>query len=166
MRTSTYLNAVDVGEGLSLLYNGFTSRIDMVPSDVARQLISGKGRRDFSFLSPGEEQHLANRGHLTRLTVRREQEEFRKLAEHILKVNEGLKRTNGKRAIAFILTYKCNLSCAYCYQTALRKNENIPSMDEAFVDEFFRIYFNKLFPRRHKKNMSFLLFGGEPLAPR
>ncbi len=166
LRTSTYLNVVDVGEGFSLLYNGFTSRIDLVPSDVARQLVSGKGWRGFSFLSPGEKQHLVNRGHLTGLTVRGEQEEFRKLAEHILKVNEGSnKRKNGKRAIAFILTYKCNLSCAYCYQNTLRKNENIPSMDEVFVDEFFRLYFNKLFPRSHKKNMNFLLFGGEPLLP-
>ena len=166
MRTSTYLNAVDVGEGLSLLYNGFTSRIDLVPSDVARQLISDKGWRDFSFLSPDEVLHLANRGHLTKLTVKGEQEEFRKLAEHILKVNDASnKRKDGKRAIAFILTYRCNLSCAYCYQNALRKNQNIPSMDEAFVDEFFRLYLNKLFPRCHKKNMGFLLFGGEPLLP-
>jgi uncharacterized protein len=133
---------------------------------VARQLISGKGWRDFSFLSPDEVLHLVNRGHLTELTVACEQEEFRKLAEHILKANEASnKRKNGKRAIAFILTYKCNLSCAYCYQNELRKNENTPSMDEAFVDEFFRLYLNKLFPRCHKKNMGFLLFGGEPLLP-
>jgi uncharacterized protein len=166
LRISSYLNVVDVGEGSSLLYNGFTSRIDLVPSDVARELISGQGWRDFSFLSSDEVLHLANRGHLTGLTISREQEEFRKLAEHIFKGNEASnKRKNGKRAIAFILTYKCNLSCTYCYQNALRKIENIPSMDEAFVDEFFRLYLNKLFPRCHKKNMGFLLFGGEPLLP-
>ena len=158
-RTSTYLNVVDVGEGSSLLYNGFTSRIDLVPSDVARQLIYGRGWRDFSFLSPEEVRYLVDRGHLTNLPVRHEQEEFRRLAEHILQANEASnRRKNGKRAIAFILTYQCNLSCAYCYQNALRKHENIPSMDEAFVDEFFRLYLKKLFPRCHKKNMGFPAF--------
>ncbi len=166
LRISSYLNTVDVGEGASLLYNGFTSRIDLVPTDVARLLIDGRGWRDFSFLSPDEVLHLAGRGHLTGLPVRHEQEEFRKLAEHIFKVNEALnRRKDTKRAVAFILTYKCNLSCTYCYQNALRKTVNIPSMDEAFVDEFFRLYISKLFPRCHKKNMGFLLFGGEPLLP-
>lgn len=166
LRISSYLNVVDVGGGNSLLFNGFTSRIDLVPSDMARQLIESKSWRDLSFLSPDEVRHLANRGHLTGLSIRREQEEFRKLAEHILKINEATNRLkNGKRAIAFILTYKCNLSCSYCYQAGLRKNETIPSMDEGFVDEFFRLYLNKLFPHCHKKNMGFLLFGGEPLLP-
>ncbi len=166
LRISSYLNVADVGGGSSLLFNGFTSRIDLVPSDVASELIGTKGWRDFSFFSPDEVQYLANRGHLTGLSTAGEQEEFRKLAEHILGMNEATNsRKNGKRAIAFILTYKCNLSCSYCYQAGLRKNENIPSMDEAFVDEFFRLYLNKLFPRCHKKNMGFLLFGGEPLLP-
>lgn len=166
LRTSSYLNAVDVGGGVALLYNGFTSRIDLVPSDVARQLISDKGRRDFSFLLPGEAQHLLNRGHLTELTAEHEQEEFRKLAEHILNVNEKFRqRKNINRAIAFILTYKCNLACSYCYQSELRKNEKIPPMSEALVDRFFLLYFNKLFPRCHKKSINFQLFGGEPLLP-
>ncbi len=166
LRTSSYINVVDVGDGSSLLYNGFTSRIDLVPSEIARQLTSGNGRRDFSFLSPDEARYLVNRGHLTRLAVRRERAEFRKLAEHVLEANErSSKRVNGRKAITFILTYKCNLSCDYCYQNELRKKVNVPAMDAAFVDEFFRLYLNKLFPRHHRKNISLLLFGGEPLLP-
>jgi uncharacterized protein len=166
LRTSSYLNVVDVGEGASLLYNGFTSRVDLVPSDVARRLTEAGGWREFSFLSPAEERHLVNRGHLTRLPVSREREEFRRLAEHIFEANEGSSRkTGGKRAIAFILTYQCNLSCTYCYQSELRKSGNLPSMDAAFVEEFFRRYLKKLFPRSRKKNINFQLFGGEPLLP-
>lgn len=166
MRTSSYLNSVDVGEGTSLLYNGFSSRIDLVPSDVALRLMDGRGWRDFAFLSPDEVRHLVGRGHLTELTEKYERAAFRGLAEHILKDNEASnRRKNGKRAVAFILTYRCNLSCAYCYQNELRKRGNLPSMDEAFVDEFFRRYLGRLFPRCHKKSMGFLLFGGEPLLP-
>ncbi len=166
LRTSSYINAVDVGDGSSLLYNGFTSRVDLVQSDIARRLTDGNGCRDFSFLSGEEAQYLVNRGHLTRLTVQNEREEFRKLAEHVLKVNERLgKRVTGRKAITFILTYKCNLSCDYCYQNEVRKKLSVPAMDEAFVDEFFRCYLTQLFPRHHRKNISFLLFGGEPLLP-
>ncbi|MCE5336862.1 MAG: radical SAM protein [Desulfobacteraceae bacterium] len=166
LRASGYLNLVDVGEGLSLLYNGFTSRMDLIPSDVGRMLMTSRDFGDFPFLLPAEKEHLVKRGHLTELTARGELEEFRKLAGHILEEDQrASKRLNSDRAIAFILTYECNLSCVYCYQAALRQNHDIPSMDAGFVEEFFRVYFNKLFPRCHRNKISFLLFGGEPLLP-
>ncbi len=155
-----------MGEGFSLIYNGFTSRIDLVASDVARQMQGSKGRRDFSFLLPEEIAHLLNRGHLTRLSVREEQEEFRRLAQQVLGADESsYLRADAGRTIGFTLTYKCNLSCSYCYQSALRKKGDIPPMSEGFVDEFFRLYFNKLFPGERGKNTGFVLIGGEPLLP-
>jgi uncharacterized protein len=166
LRISSYFNVADVGKSTSLLYNGLTSRIDLVPSDLTRQLREAGGRSDFSFLSPDEVRHLTNRGHLTELSVSREREEFRKLAEGVVEASEELnEKAGGGRAVAFILTYKCNLSCTYCYQHEIRKDESLPSMDEAFVEEFFRRYLKKLFPRCHKKNINFQLFGGEPLLP-
>jgi uncharacterized protein len=166
VRTSTYLGTVDVGQGFSLLYNGFTSRLDLLPTDLAAQLVNGRGWRDFSFLSAEEEQHLLNRGHLTGWTVRDELEAFKKLAEKTHQSNEALHhRVKGRRAIAFILTYQCNLSCTYCYQDDLRKNENLPAMDEAFVDDFFGRYIKHLMPWGRIKNAHFLLFGGEPFLP-
>ncbi len=165
-RTSSYINGVEVGEGSSLLYNGFTSRVDLVPSDVATQLLSSTAWRNFSFLSQDEVRHLLNRGHLTKLTIRREQEEFRRLAEQVLQHNLAYsQRKNANKVVAFILTYQCNLSCTYCYQHILRNNTEIPSMDVGFLDDFFGLYLDKLFPGFHKKRMEFRLFGGEPLLP-
>jgi uncharacterized protein len=166
LRTSSYFNTVDVADGSSLVYNGLTSRVDLVPSDVARMLADSGGWRTFSFLLPEEKQHLLGRGHLTELTVVSEREQFRRLAERISTANEGMnRRKDGKRAIAFILTYKCNLSCTYCYQHELREVADVPPMDEAFVDEFLRSYVKRLFPGCTRKNISLLLFGGEPLLP-
>lgn len=166
LRISSYLDRVDVGEGFSLIFNGLTSRIDLVASDVACQMQGSKSLRDFSSLLPEEIAHLLDRGHLTRLSVREEREEFRKLAEHVLEADQSsYRRADARRTIGFTLTYKCNLSCSYCYQGALRKNDDTFPMGEGFVDEFFRLYFNKLFPGGRGKNTGFVLIGGEPLLP-
>lgn len=163
-RTSSYLNCVDLPNGSSLLYNGFTSCMDLVPTGFARELLDDNGRKALSSLTPDEMTHLLNRGHLTALTVRGEQEKFRRFVEHVLRVRgEARTGTDGRRAVAFILTYRCNLSCTYCYQSALRQRQTPSAMDGQFVDEFFRLYLKKLFPRCPKKNISLLLFGGEPL---
>lgn len=166
LRCSSYFNAVDLGTGDSLLYNGFTSRIDMVPTDLVRELAVKGGWRSFSFLSPDEIHHLLNRGHLTSLSVKAEREEFKRFAESVFETKRGASRpTGGERAVAFMLTYTCNLSCTYCYQGKLRQDITPPAMDGAFVESFFRLYLSRLFPRFPKKKLSFLLFGGEPLLP-
>ena len=133
---------------------------------MARRLIGDNGFRDFSFLSPDEVLHLIGRGHLTSLPAKLEHQQFKQLAERVLTAKQELKdREESNRTIAFILTYQCNLSCAYCYQNELRKHENLPVMDESFVDEFFHVYLDQLFPNNSKYKMNFLLFGGEPLLP-
>ncbi|MGZ4857285.1 MAG: hypothetical protein ACXVZU_02850, partial [Methanobacteriaceae archaeon] len=81
LRASSYLNQVDVGNGTSLLFNGATLCIDLVPTEYASRLSNGD---DPSFLSPEEKQHLLERGHLTALTHKRELEELRKQVRFIL----------------------------------------------------------------------------------
>lgn len=166
MRRSCYLNAVEIGDGNSLLYNGLSLCIDAVPSEMANRLLLSREGGDFSFLVPGEREHLVKRGHLTTLTVTEERDEMEKLARAVAKkdVESNGQSFRGKM-ITFILTYQCNLNCAYCYQSEVRKTAGASSMSEASVDEFFRLYFNKLFPHCDKKEVGFLLYGGEPLLP-
>ena len=166
MRPSCYLNAVEIGDGNSLLYNGFSMCIDVVPSEIAHRLVSSEEGGDFSFLMPAEKEHLVKRGHLTTLTITGEREAMRKLARAIAKRDVELNRQplRGKM-ITFILTYQCNLSCAYCYQEEVRKTASLSSMSEAFVDDFFRNYLDILLPSERENNLSFFLFGGEPLLP-
>jgi uncharacterized protein len=170
MRPSCYLNAVEIGDGNSLLYNGLSMCIDVVPSAIAHRLVSSAGNGDFSFLMAAEKKHLAKRGHFTSLTARGEQEEMRKLARALARrETEFTQQLSCDRMLSFIFTYKCNLSCSYCFQNDVRKTSRLSStsvMSEAFVDDFFRLYLDKLFPNTPKDRLRFILFGGEPMLPR
>ncbi|MCK7493907.1 MAG: hypothetical protein MZW92_23465 [Comamonadaceae bacterium] len=143
LRASSYLNQVDVGNGTTLLYNGSTLCIDLVPTEYARLLSEG---HDLSFLLPEEKQHLLHRGHLTTLTPKRELEEFRKLVHLIL---EKRARVDSKQRIAnlcFILTYTCNLSWQLLLPALPGRNSDGFPMSGEFVDRFFSDYFPQLFP--------------------
>jgi uncharacterized protein len=159
LRASSYMNEVDIGDGTSLLFNGLTLCIDLVPTEYVRLLSDG---RDLSFLLPEEKQHLLDRGHLTPLTPRRELEEFKKLVQVILEKRTKIDAKRKTGSLCFILTYDCNLACSYCYQHSIAKKSDTPTMTAEFVDKFFSQYFAQLFPKRPKK-LSITLFGGEPL---
>ncbi|MCE5241818.1 MAG: radical SAM protein [Desulfobacteraceae bacterium] len=166
MRPSCYLNAVEIGGGNSLLYNGFSMCIDVVPSGIARCLASSVDEGDLSFLEPSEKEYLARRGHLTKLSVEGEREELGRLAHAIALRDSELNRQplRGKM-ITFILTYRCNLACTYCFQNPVREMSPRSAMSEAFVEDFLRRPLGKIFPGTPPENLRFILFGGEPLLP-
>lgn len=161
LRASTYLNHVDIGNGTSLLYNGSTLCIDLVPTEYAHALYEGS---DLSFLSPEETEHLVKRGHLTRLSPGRELAEFRNTVRTILEKRDALDRKQTFANLCFILTYNCNLSCRYCYQQSIAEKSRVPCMSGEFVDRFFSDHYRRLFPRTPKR-LLITLFGGEPLLP-
>jgi uncharacterized protein len=166
MRPSCYLNAVEIGDGNALLYNGFSLCIDVVPSEIARRLASSGAGEDLSFLRPAERKHLVRRGHLTGLTVDGEQEKMRKLAHALAqRERESDRQPLFGKMITFILTYRCNLSCSYCYQAEVRKTAGSSSMSEAFVDDLIRNHLDGLLPGDGENNRYFQLYGGEPLLP-
>ncbi|MCE5333341.1 MAG: hypothetical protein LLG06_02005, partial [Desulfobacteraceae bacterium] len=113
MRPSCYLNAVEIGDGNSLLYNGFSMCMDVVPSEIARALISSREGGDFSFLLPVEKEHLLKRGHLTTLSAAGEQDEMRNFVSAFADRDLVPNRPFNRGAITFVLTYQCNLSCSY-----------------------------------------------------
>lgn len=166
VRPSSFLNAVEIGDGSSLLYNGFSMCIDVAPSEIARRLIAPAAGEDLSFLSPAEKDHLAGRGHLTGLSVQDEQEELGRLVRAIAgRDSASDSHSMFGKMITFILTYRCNLSCTYCFQNTVRESARRPVMTEAFADDFFHRYIDKLFPNIPKERFRFILFGGEPLLP-
>lgn len=166
MKPSCYLNAVEIGDGNSLLYNGFSMCIDVVPTEIADKLISAGEGGDFSFLMPVEREHLLRRGHLTALSAADEQAAMRELAREIAKEDVRLHGHPVRgRTITFVLTYQCNLACDYCYQKEIRKNSRLSAMDAAFVDGFFRSCLHELLPDEREEDLSFTLYGGEPLLP-
>jgi uncharacterized protein len=161
LRASDYLNHVEIGDGTSILYSGSTQCIDLVPTEYASLLSDGD---DLSFLSSEEKEHLLHRGHLTRLTHKRELEEFRKLSGLILEKSIKIDRKRKTGNLSFIMTYNCNLSCSYCYQKSLGHDSKVPPMSPEFVDSLLSDYLPQLFPKV-PKDFTFTLFGGEPLLP-
>lgn len=161
LRVSDYLNQVEIGDGTSLLYSGFTQCVDLVPTEYANLLSAGA---DLSFLAPEEKEHLWQRRHLTTLTHKRELEEFKRLVGLILEKSIKIDRKRQTGDLSFIMTYNCNLSCSYCYQKSLGHDSKIPPMSPEFVDRLFSDYFPQLFPKVPKE-LTFTLFGGEPLLP-
>lgn len=166
MRPSCYLNTVEIGDGNSLLYNGFSMCVDVVPSDFAHRLVSSGDGGDFSFLLPGERDHLVSRGHLTELPPEGEHEAMREFSRAVARMDvESNRRCFRAKTVTFVLTYGCNLSCAYCYQKDVRKNTNLSPMSEEFVDEFFGRHLRSLLPGEREEDLDFTLYGGEPLLP-
>ncbi|MEA5113660.1 MAG: radical SAM protein [Geobacteraceae bacterium] len=161
LRASSYLNHVDIGNGTSLLYNGSTLCIDLVPTEYAQDMSDG---RDMSYLLPEETDHLLKRGHLTTLTPKRELDGFRDTVRTILEKRDTLDRKQTFANLCFILTYNCNLSCGYCYQKSIAEKSAVPYMSGEFVDRFFSDHYRRLFPKTPKK-LLVTLFGGEPLLP-
>jgi uncharacterized protein len=166
LRTSCYFNAVDIGDGSSLLYNGLSLCIDAVPSSIAHGLAATGEGTDFSFLSPAEKEYLLKRGHLTSLMPRDEMVEMGEIARAMAKRDrESNELRFRENVVTFILTYRCNLDCDYCYQRDVRKESGLTSMSEVFVDDFFDRHLQNLLPGRELHEFSFSLYGGEPLLP-
>ncbi len=162
VRPSSYYNQVELTNGTSVLFNGRTLCMDIVPADYAKKIEKGS----VSFLTHEEREHLLNRGHITSFSPERELEEFKKLVRIIFRRTNLLNKTKElKRNLSFILTYNCNLSCNYCYQRKLPNELRSCSMTSEFAEEILKYAFSKLFPQAPKKHATFLLFGGEPLLP-
>ncbi len=162
LRHSSYLNDVDVGDDATLLFNGLSFCIDVVPKEFAAAIARGE---DLSFLTDEERTHLLQRGHLTYLTQDQERDEFKMALKMISKKAQSRNKKHSSVSLTFMLTYNCNLACSYCFQTPLSRQLRRHSMTGEFVDDFFEKCFPKLIPATPKQSL-FTLFGGEPLLPK
>ena len=100
LRISSYLNHIDIGDGTSLLYNGATLSIDVVPTEYITLLY--RGGDDLSPLTPQNKEHLLKRGHLTDLTPKRELEEFGKRVSDYLEQRTRLDREKKAGTLYFV----------------------------------------------------------------
>ncbi len=161
IRSSSYMNSVDMGDGTSLLFSGISLCMDLVPLDYAERMTGN----DFSILSDKEKDRLLERGHLTTLSRKQEYDAFKKQARFILKQNTEL-MAKRELCLSFILTYNCNLACKYCFQKDLPRQSRAARMRAEMTDEILTRYLPKLFPAAYRTNkIFFTIFGGEPFLP-
>jgi len=123
-------------------------------------------RNDFSVISNEEKDFLLKRGHLTALSQEQEFEAFKKQARVIFNKNAQMLNQKRQLLLCFVLTYDCNLSCKYCYQKKSPPKLRVPPMSAEFTNKILTKYLPNLFTKVDgKNNISFILFGGEPLLP-
>ena len=91
---------------------------------------------------------LVNRGYI--LSTENEKKIKEDLINKLYHISQ--ERFNNCSNATFVLTYKCNFSCPYCYEKKIHNNEK---MTKDMVDSIFDLYPNGI------KNIG--LFGGEPL---
>lgn len=140
-----------------MLVNALSGAVDLVDQDLRTKLLemSVGGRPAL-----GEEQSrvLAERGYL----FGDEGEERAAL----LDLFEAYQRmaTDQPLQLIFCPTYACNLSCAYCFETAQTRAQS-QLMTTGQVREAFAAAKQLLSSRPEGKTCQIALFGGEPLLP-
>lgn len=154
-----YLIFADL-EGSVILFNGFSGNMDVVSPEFAAKLRTTGPGGEISYLSPSELSFMEKRGHITVLPPAQEREAFRKLA---LEAHRKACSGSVKRGyLSLLMSYGCNLSCPYCYQTEARNRKGHARMSEEFLESVFSRHYEALFPGVAPKDLTIALYGGEP----
>jgi uncharacterized protein len=162
IRSSSYSNRIDIGKNDTVLFNGMSLCMDLVPQQYAERI----ARNDVSFLSAEEKTHLLNRGHLTALSQPQELRAFRDQVRIIHNKNTELLLGRRQLCLTFLLTYRCNLACRYCYQGWISGDSRTKTMSPEMADMILMRFSRVLFPAKYRKGtLTFILFGGEPFLP-
>jgi len=137
-------------DGDILLANGINGLVDVVHRK--ERAVIEKWMQEEEIIPVGEEEErlyelLEKRQYL----LQREEEE--KIKQQII---DKLKERNQQKeqdSAWFVLTYRCNFHCPYCYENAVKKEK---TMTIEMIDKVFEI----------SPNLKHIgLFGGEPLLP-
>ena len=157
---SRYLNVVDLGDGrVSLLFNGVNGCLDEVAKELGDVLSSGNAGK-IEAIPRANLNFLADRGHVTALDPMEELRRFRDLAAALHAERSAQASFGG---LLLLLSYRCNLSCSYCFQQNNRTSRSGAAMSSAMVDGIFGKHLEKMFPGKTVKDL--YLYGGEPFLP-
>lgn len=161
-RLSSYTIFVELDEKeRCMLVHGYTGTIDIVSREVA-SFIRYRGpfvAEEFPF-SDETLGALTRRGYLTFRTAPEERRIVQLMARSL-----HLKRKQKITGFMFLVTYKCNFRCPYCFETDVAGNEakrNGKALTKTMVDRTFEAM-REIEPDREKHFREITLYGGEPL---
>jgi len=139
-------------EWTAVLWNPLSGAMDLVDASIAEAV----QRRELRALSSSQVELLVNRGYI----YARKEEETARLSQLFKAYNMAY----AEKAMAFVLipTYRCNLACPYCFQSADQHAES-DIMSEELVDLAFDAMAVLANEKLWGKGKTLGLFGGEPL---
>ena len=147
---------VNDDENRSLIINTLNGNINVISEEEAIWVQKWKEKNDILPLTVEEEKFVKE---LTENEYIVENSEYEKIIEEKIfdTARERHKAIRERLSGAvFVVTYKCNFRCPYCYENAINcKDREILTKD--MVDKIFELHNNKL------EKIAF--YGGEPLLP-
>lgn len=163
LRKSSYIIPVKLEneEGKYMLIHGYTGTMDVVDYELKNYIFTSEQFTKEMFPFSDEIfELLRSRGYLTIRTEEEERDYIRKIALKTAYLNQIITKT-----FTFLITYKCNFNCPYCYEHNIVKREGIDfktSISKELVDKAF-LAMNEIEPNVKLHNKVINLFGGEPL---
>lgn len=148
MKNSIYNLYIPARNGKYVLFNTLTNSIMVMDTEMKKCL----EEEQFRGLGSDDLAHLASMGIVVEDNVD-ELKIYSNLYNQLIHSNRELK-------FIVITTYKCNLSCPYCYEG--RGEAYDKSMDGNMSDKTIQAIKNHVISER-VKNLKLMLFGGEPL---
>ncbi len=146
----------DVSCGRSMVVNGVSGAVDLLPLEFAQRLEVCRGRELPEDLCLAQEwKLLEERGYLFAWPDGEEQQ-LRDIYQRL--------RSAASPLTKFVIcpTYTCNLACTYCYEGDLTRRRGVMSFDQ--LDRAIEAI-DVLKKRPEVDQYLYELFGGEPLLP-
>lgn len=148
MRLSKYIFRHRINSDVLLIMNTLTGAVDLIDNEMFHILFDN--RSDFlNDLDLETRNSLESRGYLTEIN---EEEYIRESLDTYYASHPTLHFT-------ICPTYKCNLSCPYCFQSSIHQDS--PNLDLTQINEMFHAM-DQMVQRQPNAVVQFQLFGGEP----
>lgn len=154
MHTSRYLIQVELGESKFLLVHGYTGAIDFANKKVIEALQTN----NFQDISTDILKLLSSRGYITSLPFDDEKIRMASAVDRLLLASRNIAKN-----FVFLITYDCNLHCAYCYEQKIKqKGDNYlkKRLSAGQINNIFRCIDQIISGKERVINIT--LFGGEP----
>lgn len=156
-RISSYVIPVKLEKetGKYMLIHGYTGAIDIVSEELLGKINSIPSEIDYS---GNIWQNMLKRGYVTTKTKEEEYAYVARMAKALHKKWDILYTT-----FTWVVTYKCNFRCPYCYEGKDKKDSEY---NLAFTKNQVDIAYDaqdKIQPRKELRKNVITLYGGEPL---
>jgi len=157
MRASRYNIYIKIPNSENyILIHGYTGAVDIVNVEIIN-FLKEFDHNSISNLDSETIKILLKRGYLTDISFRSEKSKIELISNY-------LKQKNKISNFLFVVTYKCNLKCNYCFQKKLQKNRprwTNTTISKEYIDYAFKAM--KEIESSFPNSLLITLYGGEPL---